>query len=91
MPNLTLPPVLTLAALQAAYAAGATPLEVVEVVLARRAALADPAVFITKTPDDDLRAQARMLVDQAISHLGSFGPEADLLRAIARYSIERDR
>ena len=61
MPNLTLPPVLTLAALQAAYAAGATPLEVVEVVLARRAALADPAVFITKTPDDDLRAQARML------------------------------
>ena len=61
MPNLTLPPVLTLAALQAAYAAGATPLDVVEEVLSRRAALADPAVFISVTPDDDLRRQARDL------------------------------
>ena len=61
MPNLTLPPVLTLAALQAAYSAGATPLDVVEEVLSRRAALADPAVFISVTPDDDLRRQARDL------------------------------
>jgi farnesyl diphosphate synthase len=37
------------------------------------------------------RAQAQMLVDQAISQLNSFGEEADLLRAIARYAIERDR
>lgn len=61
MPNLTLPPVLTLAALQAAYAAGATPLDVVDEVLSRCAALADPAVFISVTPDDDLRRQARDL------------------------------
>jgi farnesyl diphosphate synthase len=32
-----------------------------------------------------------MLVEQALGHLGHFGPEADLLRAIARYVIERDR
>jgi len=37
------------------------------------------------------RDQARMLVEQAISHLHSFGPEADLLRAIARYTLDRDR
>ncbi len=32
-----------------------------------------------------------MLVDQAIAHLHSYGPEADLLRAIARFVLERDR
>jgi farnesyl diphosphate synthase len=32
-----------------------------------------------------------MLIDQAIHHLQGFGPEADLLRAIARFAIERDR
>lgn len=53
-----LPKILTLAALKAAYTGGATPLDVIEEVIARRAALADPAVFITKTPDDDLRAAA---------------------------------
>ena len=37
------------------------------------------------------REQAAMLVDQAIAHLKSYGPEADLLRAIARYTLERDR
>jgi farnesyl diphosphate synthase len=37
------------------------------------------------------REQARMLVDQAIQHLQSFGPEADLLRDIARFTLERDR
>ena len=31
------------------------------------------------------------LVDQAIGHLASHGPEADLLRALARYIVERDR
>jgi farnesyl diphosphate synthase len=35
------------------------------------------------------REQAQMLVDQAISHLSGFGREADLLRAIARYVLER--
>jgi farnesyl diphosphate synthase len=36
------------------------------------------------------RDQARMLVDQSIGHLASYGAEADLLRAIARYVLERD-
>lgn len=36
------------------------------------------------------REQAHMLVEQAIEHLASYGPEADLLRAIARYIVERD-
>jgi len=32
-----------------------------------------------------------MLIDQAIDHMHNFGSEADLLRAIARFAIERDR
>lgn len=35
------------------------------------------------------REQAQMLVDQAIGHLAAHGREADLLRAIARYVLER--
>ncbi|WP_417621183.1 polyprenyl synthetase family protein [Parasphingorhabdus sp.] len=35
--------------------------------------------------------QAQMLVDQAKSHLKAYGAEADLLRAIAEYTIARDR
>ena len=31
-----------------------------------------------------------MLVDQAVQHLHAYGPEADLLRAVARYITERD-
>ena len=31
-----------------------------------------------------------MLVDQAIGHLSSFGPEAEVLRELARYVVERD-
>ena len=37
------------------------------------------------------RAQARMLVDQAVSHLHPFGSEAQLLRDIAHYVVARDR
>jgi farnesyl diphosphate synthase len=37
------------------------------------------------------REQARALSDQAIGHLASHGEEADLLRALARYVVERDR
>jgi len=36
------------------------------------------------------RQQADLLVAQAIAHLAGFGPEADLLRAIARFAVERD-
>ena len=49
------------------------------------------ATFLSLLGLDRARAQAAMLVDQAVEHLNSFGAEADLLRAIARYAIERDR
>lgn len=39
---------------------------------------------------DRARQQAEILIDQAIRHLSSFGAQADLLRAIARFAIERD-
>ena len=57
-----LPDMLTLPALHAAYAAGLTPLDVVEQVIIRRSELADRAVFITETPDDALRAAARAVM-----------------------------
>jgi len=46
--------------------------------------------FLTLLGADRAREQARLLVDQAIEHLSQHGAEADLLRAIARYIIERD-
>jgi farnesyl diphosphate synthase len=47
------------------------------------------ATFLSLLGADRARLQAQALVDQAIAHLGSFGNEADLLRAIARFTIER--
>jgi farnesyl diphosphate synthase len=52
---------------------------------------AGKATFLSLLGLDRARAQANMLVDQAIAHLHHFGAEADLLRAIARYTVERDR
>jgi farnesyl diphosphate synthase len=52
---------------------------------------AGKATFVALLGRDRARQQARLLVDQAVAHLSSFGPEADLLRAIAYYIIERDR
>ena len=49
------------------------------------------ATFLSLMGTERARAQAIMLVDQAIVHLANYGPEADLLRAIARYAVERDR
>jgi allophanate hydrolase len=60
-----LPAVLDLTSLRAAYASGLTPLAVIEEVIARRRAWDDPAVFITATPDYDLKAAARGLMDRA--------------------------
>ena len=58
-----LPIMLDLASLKALYAgADATPLDVIEAVIARRAAWPDKAVFITAVADDDLRAAARQLM-----------------------------
>ena len=47
--------------------------------------------FVSLLGVDRARAQSRLLVDQAIDHLRHHGREADLLRAIARFVIERDR
>jgi len=47
--------------------------------------------FVTLMGVDKAREQARALVDQAIAHLGSHGGEADTLRALARFIVERDR
>jgi farnesyl diphosphate synthase len=52
---------------------------------------AGKATFLSLLGLERARAQANMLVDQAIAHLNSFGAEAELLRAIARYTVERDR
>lgn len=47
--------------------------------------------FVSLLGPERARDQARALVDQSIGHLASHGPEADLLRAVARYIVERDR
>ena len=52
---------------------------------------AGKSTFVSLLGVDRARSQARMLIDQAIHHLQGFGPEADLLRAIAHFAIERDR
>lgn len=49
------------------------------------------ATFVTLMGVDKARAQARMLVDQAAAHLGGYGEEAQLLRSLARFIVERDR
>jgi len=46
--------------------------------------------FVSLLGRDRARQQASILVDQAVDFLQSYGPEADLLRAIARFAIERD-
>ncbi|TNC47626.1 allophanate hydrolase [Rubellimicrobium rubrum] len=57
-----LPPMMTIAALNAAYAGGHTPLDVVEEVIRRRDAIPDRAVFITETPAEALRAAAQAVM-----------------------------
>ena len=47
--------------------------------------------FVTLMGVDQAREQARVLVDQAVGHLASHGSEADMLRALARFIVERDR
>ncbi|WP_395394749.1 polyprenyl synthetase family protein [Novosphingobium sp. BL-8A] len=53
-------------------------------------AAAGKETFVSLLGPDRAREQARMLVEQAIGHLAQHGKEADLLRAVARYIIERD-
>ena len=54
-------------------------------------AAAGKATFVSHLGLEGARARAHMLVDQAKAHLRGFGGEADLLRAIADYVMERDR
>jgi len=53
-------------------------------------ARAGKETFVSLLGAERAREQASMLVDQAVAHLASHGSEADLLRAVARYIVERD-
>ncbi len=46
--------------------------------------------FVTLMGIDGARAQARALVEQAVGHLAIYGDDAAVLRALARYIVERD-
>jgi farnesyl diphosphate synthase len=52
---------------------------------------AGKATFLSLLGIDRAREQANLLVSQAVMHLRSYGQEADLLRAVAHYVVERDR
>jgi farnesyl diphosphate synthase len=55
-----------------------------------RDADAGKATFVSLLGEHRARQQADFLVNQAVEHLSGHGSEADLLRAIARFAIERD-
>jgi farnesyl diphosphate synthase len=57
----------------------------------RKDAGAGKQTFVSLLGADRAREQARMLVEQAVGHLAQHGAEADFLRALARYIVERDR
>ncbi|WP_129791691.1 polyprenyl synthetase family protein [Sphingosinicella sp. CPCC 101087] len=46
--------------------------------------------FVSLLGPERARRQAEALVEQAIDHLDSFGEQAGLLRAVARFAVERD-
>ncbi|MEX6726054.1 polyprenyl synthetase family protein [Parapedomonas caeni] len=54
-------------------------------------AAAGKATFVSLLGLERARQQADFLINQAIAHLSGFGQEADLLRAVARFAVERDR
>ena len=51
---------------------------------------AGKATFVSLLGEERARQQAQFLVEQAVEHLAGHGREADLLRSIARFAIERD-
>ncbi|MCH8615925.1 polyprenyl synthetase family protein [Sphingomonas sp. SM33] len=51
---------------------------------------AGKATFVSVLGPQRAEQQARFLVEQAIEHLADHGSEADLLRALARFAIERN-
>ena len=52
--------------------------------------VAGKETFVSLLGPARARQQAQLLVRQAVEHLQAFGTEADLLRAIARFAVERD-
>jgi allophanate hydrolase len=62
---MTLPTILDFASLRALYAAGTTPLDLIEGLIDRLDAATDPAVFITRATPDQLRAAATTLMARA--------------------------
>lgn len=57
----------------------------------RKDAEAGKSTFVSLLGADRAREQARILVEQAIGHLSSYGSEADLLRSVARFVVDRNR
>ena len=53
-------------------------------------AKAGKETFLSLMGTEKARAQAGILVEQSIGHLAGYGEEAGLLRALARYIVERD-
>ncbi len=56
----------------------------------RKDAAQGKATFVSLMGADQARDQARFLSEQAVGHLASHGKEADLLRALARFIVERE-
>ncbi len=54
-------------------------------------AAAGKETFVSLMGVDRAKEQAHQLVEQAVEYLNSYGKEADVLRAIAHYIVERDR
>ena len=52
---------------------------------------AGKATFVSLLGVDGARTQARMLIDQAVAHLDSFGTQAEHLREVARFVVERKK
>ena len=46
--------------------------------------------FVSLLGPERARRQADLLVSQAVDHLHGFGEDADLLRSVARFAVERD-
>ena len=56
----------------------------------RKDAAAGKQTFVGLLGATRAREQARLLTEQAIAHLAQHGQEADVLRGVARYIVERD-
>lgn len=56
----------------------------------RKDAAAGKQTFVGLLGATRAREQARLLTEQAIAHLAQHGQEADVLRNVARYIVERD-